>query len=129
MHLAYAGRHINYYFHQHGSCAGQEAFSLHSKDTVNDSTYLLLSSLAVQSLRKANIIKALAINLNLARPEKPPGSFVSPLDLLSCTTPFNTRHVPTYACRCCDIPFQFAAVLCLWNWLHCGCIILFDNVL
>ena len=59
-------------------CAGQEAFNLHSKDTVNDSTYLLLSSLAEQSLRKANIIKALAINLNLARPEKPPGSFVSP---------------------------------------------------
>ena len=58
--------------------AGQEAFNLHSKDTVNDSTYLLLSSLAVQSLRKANIIKALAINLNLACPEKPPGSFVNP---------------------------------------------------
>ena len=57
--------------------AGQEAFNLHSKDTVNDSTYLLLSSLAMQSLRKANIIKALALNLNLARPEKPPGSFVS----------------------------------------------------
>lgn len=63
---------------QHECPAGQEAFDLHSKDTVNDSTYLLLSSLAVQSLRKANIIKALAINLNLARPEKPPGSFVSP---------------------------------------------------
>ncbi|KAL3161982.1 hypothetical protein ABBQ38_009060 [Trebouxia sp. C0009 RCD-2024] len=61
--------------------AGQEAFNLHSRDTVNDSTYLLLSSLAVQSLRKANIIKALALNLNLARPEKPPGSFKHTLAL------------------------------------------------
>ena len=51
---------------------------MHSKDTVNDSTYLLLSSLAVESFRKANIIKALAINFNLARPDKDPGSFVSP---------------------------------------------------
>lgn len=66
------------YGFEHVFSAGQEAFNLHSKDTVNDSTYLLLSSLAVQSLKKANIIKALAINLNLARPEKPPGSFVSP---------------------------------------------------
>ena len=64
-------------FLHHKSCTGQEAFELHSKDTVNDSTYLLLSSLATESLRKANIIKALAINLNLARPDKDPGSFVS----------------------------------------------------
>ncbi len=57
--------------------AGQEAFELHSKDTVNDATYLLLSSLSVEALRKANIIKALAMNLHLARPDKDPGSFVS----------------------------------------------------
>ena len=44
---------------------------------MNDSTYLLLSSLAVESLRKANLIKALAINLNLARPDKDPGFFLS----------------------------------------------------
>ena len=60
-------------------CAGQEAFELHSKDMINDSTYLLLSSLSVQTLRTANIIKALAINFHLARPDKDPGSFVSSL--------------------------------------------------
>ena len=57
--------------------AGQEAFDLHSKDTVNDSTYLLLSNLSVEALRKANLIKALAVNLHLARPDKDPGTFVS----------------------------------------------------
>lgn len=61
--------------------SGQEAFELHSKDTVNDSTYLLLSNLSTEALRKANIIKALAINLHLARPDKDPGSFVGTLTL------------------------------------------------
>lgn len=55
---------------------GQEAFDLHSKDTVNDSTYLLLNSLSPQATRTANIIKAMAINFKLARPDKDPGSFV-----------------------------------------------------
>ena len=58
-------------------CTGQEAFELHSKDTVNDSTYLLLNSLSAQATRAANIIKAVAINFKLARPDKDPGSFVS----------------------------------------------------
>lgn len=64
--------------------AGQEAFELHSKDTVNDATYLLLSSLSVEALRKANIIKALAMNLHLARPDKDPGSFVSTKSACLC---------------------------------------------
>ncbi|KAL0052476.1 hypothetical protein WJX82_002806 [Trebouxia sp. C0006] len=73
--------------------AGQEAFELHSKDTVNDATYLLLSSLSVEALRKANIIKALAMNLHLARPDKDPGSFRHTLALEAverCITLFMT---------------------------------------
>ena len=57
--------------------AGQEAFDLHNKDTVNDSTYLLLSSLWVEALRKANITKTLAVNLHLVHPNKDPGIFGS----------------------------------------------------
>ncbi len=70
--------------------AGQEAFELHSKDTVNDATYLLLSSLSVEALRKANIIKALAMNLHLARPDKDPGSFVSSKSVWLCIVSLGT---------------------------------------
>lgn len=94
---------------------GQEAFNVHSKDTVNESTYLLLSSLAVESLRKANIIKALAINLNLARPDKDPGSFV-------CLVPV---PVPILTASLFDVFVWFCTCVCVCVCLlplRCSCL-------